>query len=105
MTQSRVVALEQAVDCSRTIKGSSRSNSANFYCKGRDRRQEFSLRAVVPDGPYSDGQSDGCVQMLMNDYFAAGYAAAPADRLDLQHQVVKPDGVIPVDRTVEAECR
>ena len=32
----RVVAFEQAVDCSRTTKGSSSSNSAKLHCRERE---------------------------------------------------------------------
>ena len=37
----------------------------------------------------------------MDDHLAAGHGAAPADRLDLQDQVVKADGVVLVDGALE----
>jgi hypothetical protein len=40
--------------------------------------------------------------MLVDDHLAAGHAAAPEGRLDLQDQVVEADGVIPVDGALEA---
>ena len=66
-----------------------------------DRCQELSLRVVVSDTVCSDRQCDGCIQMLVHDHLAAGHGASPDGRLDLQDEVVKADGVIPVDGSFE----
>ena len=66
-----------------------------------ERRQELSLRAVVSDTVSSDGEGKCCVQMLMDDHLASGHGTAPFGWLDLQDQVVKADGVIPVDGSFE----
>ena len=58
----------------------------------RQRRQEFSLRAVMSDTVSSDGESKCLVQVLMDDHLASGHRAAPYGRLELHDEVVKAHG-------------
>jgi hypothetical protein len=61
------------------------------------------LSRVVSESVWSVGQCEGCIQMLVHGHRAARQDAAPADRLDLQRQVLKADGVVLVDCALELE--
>src|SRR5665213_1781992 len=63
--------------------------------------QGRSLSRVVSESMWSVGQGEGCIQMLVHGHRAAGQGAAPADRLALQGQVLKTDGVVLVDCALE----
>src|ERR1017187_7286080 len=54
-----------------------------------ERRQEFSLRAVLSDAMSCDHEGQGSVQMLMDNHFASSQCMAPVGRLELHHKVVK----------------
>ena len=66
------------------------------------RRQELSFGAVVSDAMSSDHQGQGSVQVLMDDRLAPSQGRAPLGTLDLQDQVVKTYGVIPVNCALES---
>src|ERR1035437_6630431 len=67
-----------------------------------ERRQEFSLRAVVSDAMSCDHEGQGSVQMLMDDCLASGQGGAPLGTLNLNDQVVKAHRVIPINGALES---
>ena len=48
-------------------------------------------------------ETQGSVEMLMNDHAAARQSGSPLDPLDLQRQILKADGVIAVDGALELQ--
>src|ERR1039457_7418757 len=58
----------------------------------RQRRQQFSFRAVVSDAVSCDHEGQGIVQVLMDDHLASGEGGGPLGAVDLHDQVVESDG-------------